>query len=173
MAIEAKVAQIYIAREAGAPMERLTHVQANPGGLEGNAYTRREGFYQTVANPKQKIRDVSLISQQAIDAANAEFGTTWDGPKSRRNLIVNGEVDLLELEGKVFMIGDVLMRGDKECAPCVRPTWLLEQHGGSETVGFERAFRKDGRGGIRAEILTSGIIFEGDPLIVLGCNAKK
>lgn len=173
MAIEARVSQIYIARQAEVPMERVLHVRALQGiGLEGDRYAKGEGFYQTVPNPKQKIRDVSLISQQAIDAANEEFGTTWDGAKSRRNIVVDGEVDLVDLEGKTFMIGNVLMRGDNDCSPCARPTQLAQKHGESEIVGFERAFRKDGRGGLRAEILTSGIIFENDPLIVFSCTRK-
>lgn len=78
--------------------------------------------------------------------------------ETRRNLIVNN-VDLGKLVGIEFMVGSVRMRGVEICTPCKWPEKLVHKR------GFEQAFGDD-RGGIRAEILTSGWIAVGDHISV-------
>lgn len=66
----------------------------------------------------------------------------------RRNAITRG-IDLNTLVGRVFEVQDVQFQGMAECSPCY---WMNTAFG----PGAEDALR--GRGGLRARILTSGIL---------------
>lgn len=90
--------------------------------------------------------------------ANNELGTSFSPAETRRNLLTEG-VDLNALVGECFMVGAVKMRGVELCDPCARPSNLAGKD------GFETAYRK--RGGLRAEILTSGVISCGDQVLLL------
>ncbi len=147
------VKSIYICPEKGAPMEKLDQVRAIPGlGLEGDRYTKGEGFWQTVKNPRSAFRHISLILYSDIENSGFEENET------RRNLVISGEINLAELIGREFEVGEVRMRGAEICTPCNRPSKL------SGKEGFEKIF-KDEKGGLRAEIIgQAGIIYVGDEL---------
>lgn len=66
--------------------------------------------------------------------------------ESRRNLIVEG-VDLNALIGREFEVQGVRFRGMAECAPC---HWMNRAF----ALGAEKFLQ--GRGGLRAQILTDG-----------------
>lgn len=66
----------------------------------------------------------------------------------RRNIITEG-VDLNTLIGKEFEVQGVRFYGTEECRPC---SWMDEVVG----PGAERALR--GRGGLRAKVLTNGVL---------------
>lgn len=66
----------------------------------------------------------------------------------RRNAITRG-IDLNTLVGRVFEVQDVQFQGMAECSPCY---WMNSAFG----PGAEDALR--GRGGLRARILTSGVL---------------
>ena len=67
----------------------------------------------------------------------------------RRNVVCEG-IDLNTLAGGAdFEVQGVLFRGREECRPCY---WMDQSFG----PGAERALR--GRGGLRAEILSEGIL---------------
>lgn len=66
----------------------------------------------------------------------------------RRNIITEG-IDLNSLIGKPFELQGVRFYGAEECSPC---SWMDEV----VAKGAERALR--GRGGLRAKILTSGVL---------------
>ena len=74
----------------------------------------------------------------------------WDKPPSafRRNVITRG-VDLNSLIGCEFMIQGVTFLGTAECSPC-------EWQDGAFAPGTEAALQ--GRGGLRAKILTDGVL---------------
>lgn len=74
----------------------------------------------------------------------------WDrGPETfRRNAIVQGR-DLNALVGVEFRIQGVAFRGVEECRPCA---WMDQAF----APGAEELMR--GQGGLRAEILTDGIL---------------
>ena len=75
----------------------------------------------------------------------------------RRNVITSG-IDLYSLIGKEFTIGEVRFFGHSECTPCY---WMDQ----ACAPGTEE-FLKD-RGGLRAKILTSGILGKGNLQISL------
>ena len=67
---------------------------------------------------------------------------------TRRNVVTSG-IDLLDLVGREFSIGGVRFRGSEECTPCA---WMDE----AIASGAERRMR--GQGGLRARILTDGVL---------------
>lgn len=150
------VTSLFISPEQGASMQKVSQVHAVEGGLDGDRYQKGEGFWQTVPKPRETVRDVSLISLEAIEEANREFGTDFEPQDTRRQIVVSGVGDLNELVDKEFQVGEVKMRGVEPCTPCKRPSQL------SGKEGFEKAFKN--RGGLRAKILTSGTIYEGDEI---------
>ncbi len=66
----------------------------------------------------------------------------------RRNVVTRG-LDLNELIGRQFLLDGVLFEGTEECRPCA---WMDEAF----APGAEQWLR--GRGGLRARILTNGIL---------------
>jgi MOSC domain-containing protein YiiM len=77
-----------------------------------------------------------------LDIHNKQIGVL------RRNAITRG-IDLNTLVGRMFEVQDVQFQGMAECSPCY---WMDTAFG----PGAEDALR--GRGGLRARILTSGVL---------------
>ncbi len=117
-------------------------------GLIGDRYCVGSGFWQTVSKQRKAIRDVSFIHVSDIEISG------FSEDETRRNVIVAGKINLMTLIGKTFLVGEVLFYGAEECTPCKRPSDL------SGKLGFAKAFEKTG--GIRAQVLTDGLIKEGD-----------
>ncbi len=143
------VVAICIADKAGAPLQSVGEVQAIEGrDLEGDRYLGGEGSFNKGRKGK---RQVTLI--------NALFfrGTTFEYCESRRNIVTLG-IELMDLIGKEFDIGEARMRGIKYCDPCVRPSRLS----GKKEI-FKDAFHD--RGGLVAEVVRSGIIRVGSQVI--------
>ena len=142
---------IYIAPEAKAPMESVAAVRAEPGrGLEGDRYWKGEGAFSRWPGPR---REVTLIAAEALAEAEAEFGVAVSAGEHRRNLVVSG-VPLGNLIKAEFWVGAVQMRGERVCAPCQ----YLVRVTGQEAI-FEALVR---RGGLRAAVLSEGVIRVGD-----------
>lgn len=151
---------IYISKEAGEPMEEVELIMAWAGkGLENDRYTKGKGVWTPVK--PGTIRQVSLITIEAINKANSDFHANFSPADTRRNLLTRG-VDLNSLVNKNFRIGDVHLRGSELCDPCERPSQLLS-HRGINRPGFMEAF--SGRGGLRAEVLVDGMLRKGNPII--------
>ena len=76
---------------------------------------------------------------------------------SRLNMFTHG-VELMDLIGKEFVIGQAVFRGLKYCDPCIRP---------SKLAGISTSFKESffDRGGLVAEIVSSGSIHIGDVVI--------
>lgn len=141
---------IFTAPYAGADMLSFDIAEVIAGmGIRGDRYAHAKGSFN---ENKIGSRQVSLIN------ANAFPNTGFEYKDCRRNLIVEGvELNWLS-EGREFQIGQVTFRGVKYCDPCNRPSKLS----GNEK-SFQEAFLD--RGGILAEVLTSGIIKVGDLVI--------
>lgn len=92
---------------------------------------------------------VTFFSAEIYDELCARLGV-WDRPPSafRRNVITRG-VDLNSLIGEEFTIQGVQFLGMAECSPC-------EWQDGAFAPGTEAALQ--GRGGLRAKILTDGVL---------------
>jgi MOSC domain-containing protein YiiM len=137
-------------------MQACAQVRALAGrGLEGDRYATGQGSYSRAK--RQVIRHVSIIESEAIEAANAELVQGGLAPfapaETRRNIVLEG-ADVHALLGREFRIGDVRLRGIEPTRPCHIPSAAANKR------GFKEAF--SGRGGVRAEILSDGIISLGD-----------
>ena len=106
----------------------------------------RDRFYKHGENYKGQI---TFFSDEVYQSLCDEF-EVWDKPPSvfRRNVIVRG-VDLNALIGQEFQVQGVQFFGVEECKPCY---WMDDAF----CPGTEPALQ--GRGGLRARILTSGLL---------------
>ena len=146
---EGTVISINIAPEAEAPMQSVSAVRAVPGqGLEGDRYFDHKG---TFSKP-QPDRELTLIEAEAIEALRREFQVDFGLNASRRNIVTRG-VPLNHLVDKEFWIGDVKARGLRLCEPCSHLQRLSHP---KVLPGLVH------RGGLRAQILTEGMIRVGE-----------
>ena len=142
---EGTVVSINIAPAAEAPMQSVSEVRAVPGqGLEGDRYFDHKG---TFSKP-QPDRELTLIEVEAIEAMKNELGLDFGLGDSRRNVVTRG-VPLNHLVGREFWIGEVKARGLKLCEPCGHLARLSHE---KVLPGLVH------RGGLRAQILTEGMI---------------
>ncbi len=142
---------IYTTPDAGGPMEAHDEIAAIAGaGLAGDRYATREG---TFSGREGAGREVTLIAREGIEAANRE-GVTITAQEARRNLVTEG-IDLDELVGRRFAVGEVILVGVRDCPPCA----YLEQ---VTRPGVRVAL--DNRGGLRADIVQDGVIRVGDKI---------
>lgn len=157
------VCGIFYATKKGAPMVAVSDAELTPElGLVGDRYGKGKGSWST---PGKKHRQISLITMEAIRALDR--GKPQGAPRTiqpgetRRNIITAG-IDLNQLVGKNFRVGDdVVLRGTKLCDPCQRPTRLV----GKRRFDFAKAF--ENKGGLCAEVITGGRISETDEIVEL------
>ena len=146
------VEHIHIAEAKGAPVRALASAEAVAGaGLVGDRYARRQGLRRE----GDESQDLTLIEAEAVEAL-LESGIALAPGESRRNLTTRG-VRLNDLVGKEFWIGEVLARGTELCEPCSDLVAL---------TGKPLLRPLVHRGGLRADLLTSGRISVGDRIAV-------
>ena len=146
-----KVAQILISKSPGSAMESQDEVRAVPGrGLVGDRYFAGEGTF----SPHRQKPDfeLTLIEKEKIEAFARESGLPFTAMHARRNLVTEG-VALNDLAGKEFVIGEVRIRGIRLCEPC---NYLAKSTFPETLEGLVH------KSGLRAQILTEGVIRVGD-----------
>ena len=126
--------------DALAPVETVNAVAGC--GLEGDRHYRAGG--QRPGNA------LTLIEAEALE----DVGLT--GAESRRQVVVRG-VRLNDLVGKRFRVGDVECTGVELCEPCRHLQSLTRP-------GIMRDLLH--RGGLNADIVSSGTISVGDGVVV-------
>src|SRR5438477_12020958 len=145
-----KVESIHIASTAIGPIQALDHAVLIPGvGLEGDRYALKQG---TFFKPEPDF-ELTLIEAEAIEALRREYSVELAAGEARRN-IVTRDVLLNHLVGREFTIGEVRIRGIRLCEPCAH----LQKLTGRPAI--IKGLRH--RGGLRAQILSPGIIRVGD-----------
>ncbi len=148
-----RIEAIFIASQAKAQVARVAEVVALEGrGLSGDRYASGQGAFSRFPGIR---REVTLICADALVDAETEFGVRLSAGEHRRNIVVRG-VDLSNLIGSKFSIGDAVMKGVQLCAPC---GYLGKIQG---QPGLRDALK--GRGGIRAHVVSGGLIREGDTI---------
>lgn len=130
----------------------MDQVEAAAGqGLVGDRYFGVAAHYDA---------QITFVSWEVFSALQTEFGRAdWSPVLMRRNVVIEG-VPLNQLIGLPFTLdfGDhtVEFLGAKHCAPCAWMDAALQP-------GAQKFLR--GRGGLRARIVTSGLITRGPAIL--------
>jgi MOSC domain-containing protein YiiM len=136
-----KVEAITIGESAALlPVESVSAIAGK--GLEGDRHFHADG-----AGPG---RAITLIEAEALE----DVGLS--GPQSRRQVVTRG-VRLNDLVGKRFFVGEIECEGVELCEPCLH-LQSLTRPGIIEDLLH--------RGGLNADILTTGTISVGDTVTV-------
>ncbi|MEY2501250.1 MAG: hypothetical protein QOI07_1584 [Verrucomicrobiota bacterium] len=116
---------------------------------------RGDRFYDYRDNYKGQI---TFFSVEVFEKLAARFGlTNKSAGDLRRNVIVSG-VNLNDLIGEEFSIQGLRLRGTAHCRPCY---WMNH----ALAPGAEEFLH--GNGGLRAQILSDGVMAVGDAQLVL------
>lgn len=146
------MAAIHVAPAKGEPMVSVPEVLAVEGrGIEGDRYFLGTGQYSAKPGPH---RQITLIEAEALEALRGELGIELSPAESRRNLLTEG-VPLNHLVGREFRAGGTRLLGIKLCEPCA---YLEGRTKNGVLSGLVH------RGGLRAQILSTGRIRVGDPV---------
>ncbi len=146
-----RVELLAVAPDAEVPMRLVTAVRALAGlGLEGDRYARHAGTFGPRAGHRSGY-DLTLIAAEVVDELGAR-DARLDFASTRRNVLTRG-IDVNDLVGRDFRIGEVLCRGLRLAEPCAH----LERLTGP---GLLRPLIH--RGGLRADVLGGGSIRPGD-----------
>ncbi len=116
---------------------------------------RGDRFYDYRDDYKGQI---TFFSFEVFEKLAQHFGLTNKSPgAARRNVVVSG-VELNDLIGEEFSIQGVRLLGTAQCKPCY---WMDQ----AIAPGAEEFLQ--GNGGLRAQILSDGVIAVGDAGLVL------
>ena len=135
---------IGMARAAGGDIEVVAEALVEVGtGIHGEHHARKGGG----------DRQVTLLQAEHLPVVAALTGHATVGPELlRRNLLVSG-INLNSLERARFRVGEVLLEGTGDCAPCSQMEKNLGPGGYQATRGHS---------GICARVLEGGTIRVGD-----------
>jgi MOSC domain-containing protein YiiM len=143
------VEAIHIAAAAGEPVRAVEIVNAVAGvGLAGDRYSVGLGHHDNA----RVSRNITLVEAEAIEKLAREHGIELAVGEMRRNLTTRG-ISLNDLVGRRFWVGDVLCQGTHLCEPC---QYLADLTGKPLLRPLVH------RGGLRADILSGGVIRQGD-----------
>ena len=140
-----KVSKICITNKSSEEMQDVTNVEviANKGIVNDRYFSE---------NNDQDLQ-ITLIESENIDYYNEISETKIPYINFRRNIITKG-IQLNDLVGKKFLIGNIKVKGHRLCAPCRYLQELLKQK--------NLVKKLLNRGGLRCEILTDGTISVND-----------
>ncbi len=146
------VVSIHIARARGAPTTPVDEVHAVPGmGLHGD---RHFGRASSDPDDPRPDREITLVEIEAIEALERDYGVSLSPGDARRNIVTRG-VSLNHLVGREFTVGEVTLKGISPCEPCAHLASLTSEKVREGLVH---------RGGLRAQIVTEGIIRTGNTI---------
>lgn len=155
-----KIERIYTCAESGNSQREVPFVELVAGhGIVGDRHFGRSKW------PGQNL---TLIEAEEIEAFLNEHQLSPDFSISRRNLITRG-IRLNELVGKEFRVGAVLLKGIELCEPCgdlgKRLSGLIRLSDNSPALSPKAVIdRFLGKGGLRVDVLASGMIAVGDKI---------
>jgi MOSC domain-containing protein YiiM len=161
MGLEGRVVSLHITSSGGAIMQTVDRALAIAGrGLDGDRYCNACGTY---SDRPGNGRQITLIESEALEALERDYGIALAPAQARRNVVTRA-VALNHLVGGDFGIGEVRLRGMRLCDPCAHLESL-------STCGALRGLTH--RGGLRADILSGGIIRIGDSITLLGVETAN
>lgn len=149
-----KLEWIGIRPQRGAEMEIVASAIIDQQGLQGDFFSGPEGA----------PRAVTLIQAEHLPVVAAILRReSLSAHLIRRNLVVSG-INLQSLKQRAFRIGDAVLFGTGNCAPCGQMETQLGQ-------GGFNAMR--GHGGITARVISGGLITVGDQVGVVAAEPKQ
>ncbi len=132
-------------------MQQVGQFSALAGrGIVGDRYLLGTGTYSKKPEPG---RQITLIKSEILASLKDKFDITVRPEESRRNVLTEG-IEINDLIGTEFFVGTVRLRAHRLTEPCKYLENLLDQPGLYKELW--------GNGGISCEILTDGVIKEGD-----------
>ncbi len=145
------VVALFIVDRRAAPMKQVEQLYALAGrGIEGDRYFLGTGTYSKKPEPG---RQVTLIKSEVLQSLKDKFEITVKPEESRRNVLTRG-IEINDLIGAEFFVGPVRLRAHRITQPCLYLEKLLDQPGLYKELWDN--------GGISCEILSDGVIKEGD-----------
>ena len=148
-----RIIEIWTATAALGPMQARASVRAVPGkGLEGDRYFAGIGTFSPT--PQKPDFEITLIEREQIEAFARASGLAFTAEHARRNIVTEG-INLNELVGREFYLGTVRVRGIRLCEPC---THLAKSSFPETLAGLVH------KAGLRAQLLSEGVIARGDEI---------
>ena len=145
-----KIIEIGIAKESNKEIKKVKFIEVVAGkGMKGD-----RNFH----NVNEESKQLTLIESENIDYYNIAFNTNFTYLEFRRNLVTQN-IKLNDLIGKTLSIGEIKIKAHDLCRPC-KP---LQEKLGKDNIIKE--FLR--RGGLRCEILNSGVIKIGDNVKII------
>jgi len=148
------VHSIHITAVAAEPTVAVEEARAVAGkGLEGDRYFDGKGSWSSTPGTG---RQLTLIELETIEALERDYDTRIEPGQARRNVVTRG-VALNHLVGREFSVGEVRLRGMRLNEPCSHLASLTDEKVKQGLVH---------RGGLRADIVSGGVIRVGDAVRV-------
>lgn len=146
-----RVAGIYVGMSPGAPMRRVTSVEAVAGaGLRGDRYFAEDDDHEPT-------EEITLFAREDVEAGAAESGIDIIPGDMRRNIMTDG-IDLQAAVGSSLRIGEVVVDSLEANPPCAHLQRLARKQLLEPLVD---------RGGLRGRLVEGGVIRDGDPIEVV------
>lgn len=146
----------YFGRPKDGPGDHPTHDAARAELRTGQGILG-DRYFGVAAHFEAQITFVAL---EVYDTVVAEFGAANISPAVMRRNVVTGGLNLNQLLGQEFTIdsghGPVRFLGTRPCSPCA---WMDEAF----APGANRFLK--GRGGLRARVLSDGVLAKGAALL--------
>ena len=143
------IERIYIRESPGGPqIERDTVTVVVGSGVEGDRY---------FGHHDEPGQNITLVEAEEVEAFAREYGRPHDLSITGRNLVTRG-VRLNDLVGREFTVGSVRLRGVELCEPCLGLGTALASVELTPAAAVKRFLH---RAGLRADVLSSGVIERG------------
>lgn len=176
-----RIEQIFISISGQRPKENLTRSPMDPVasvmaianmGLVGDRYFMDHliGSYSHTSRVDDTYRQATFMALEAIAAGSGEMKSPILPERTRRNIITSG-IRYANSKNSILRVfypehSDQFadFKVFEECLPCDIPD--------PEKSGFKKAFSKNGdqdewRGGVRVEVLQSGLVAVGMSVLLL------
>ncbi len=138
----ARLTRIWLKPVKGEPLQEMERASVRSNhGLVGNA--ERGGR-----------RQVTVLSAEDWEAANAQAGSELDPSARRANILVTGLGDLVESTGQVLKVGGARIQVTGETRPCS----LMD----AAHQGLRAAMEVSWRGGVHGIVLNDADLAVGD-----------
>ncbi|MEM7164329.1 MAG: MOSC domain-containing protein [Planctomycetota bacterium] len=144
MSKQGTIAGLLIRPHAGGPIQHVEAIDLNPeDGVVGD-------------HTPSSVRQVTILSEEAWQAATAEVGATnLDWSERRANILVRG-IDLPATLQQPLTIGGCQVQVKGETKPCS----VMDE----AAAGLKDALKPDLRGGVYAAVVSGGTVRIGDTI---------